>query len=126
MAVVAFWQLPVFREVRLEESYVLGVRESAGEIRFDMDLALGERHASYRAPRGGSGEQGCFRRGRIVFKTVSDVVWQEKRIPTDVDPDAPADLGKIDTFVLDGATYKLRGPWGRLELRAGSLDVDVW
>lgn len=124
MAQVSHWQLPVFRELRLEDSFVLGVRESEAEVRFDMEFVLGERHPGYRAPTSG---QQCFRKGRMTFRDVSDLKWTDKR--TDVAPpedDASSDLGKIDAFVLDAGAYKLRGKWGKLELRAASVDVDVW
>jgi len=124
MAVVSHWQLPVFRELRLEDSFVLGVRESENEVRFDMEFSLGERHPGYRKPAGG--ERDCFRKGRLIFREVSEVAWRDRRTEVEGTDDAPADLGKIDTFVLDGGAYKLRGQWGKLDLRAGSVHVDVW
>lgn len=127
MPAVAHWQLPPFRLLKLEESFVLAVREVENEIRFDMELVLGERHPSYRPPR--PGQEHCYRKGRMIFRGVTNVRWTNKRIERADDADDAGDagdLGKIDSFVLDAGTYKLRGPWGRLELEASSVDVDLW
>lgn len=123
MAAVAHWQLPPFRLLKLEDSFVLAVREQGSELRFDMEFVLNERHPAYRAPRDGS--EHCYRKGRMVFRNVSNVTWANKRIDRAPD-DETGDLGTIDSFVLDAGTYKLRGPWGRVELQASSVDVDVW
>lgn len=119
MPAVSHWQLPVFKELRVEDSFVMAIRESPSEIHFDMEFVLSERHPSYRASEG----QPCYRRGRFVFRNVSDVEWSAAR---KLVPDPDADLGKIDSFIVDGGCYSLRGEWGALTLRAANLDVDVW
>jgi len=124
MAAVAHWQLPPFRELRLEDSCVLGIREAPGELRFDMEFVLGERHPSYRRPA--EGQDQCYRRGRLVFRNVTSASWSNRAELPSGGEDEGADLGTIDTFVLDGGAYKLRGRFGALEVRAGSVDVDVW
>lgn len=124
MPAVAHWQLPPFRLLKLEESFVLAVREVESEMRFDMEFVLGERHPSYRPPR--PGQEHCYRKGRMIFRGVSNVQWTNKRTEPSSDAEGGGDLGKIDSFVLDAGTYKLRGPWGRLELQASSVDVDLW
>ena len=129
MAAVAHWQLPPFRELRLEDSFVLGIREAPGELRFDMEFVLGERHPSYRRPA--PGQDQCYRRGRLVFRNVQSAEWSRRPdAPLSAadadDAEATSDLGTIDTFVLDGGAYKLRGRWGAVEVRASTVDVDVW
>jgi hypothetical protein len=124
MSAVSHWQLPVFRELRLEESSIFGVREGPTELMFEMEFVLGERHPRYRPPA--AGQERCYRKGRLTFHGVSDVNWSNKRIELPPGASADADLGTIDSFLLEAGAYKLRGAWGRLELRATSVDVDVW
>lgn len=129
MAALSHWQLPAFRLLHLEESFVLAVHESPTEIRFDMELVVNERHPRYRAPRpspDGCDATHCYRKGRITFRNPSHVVWAQKKTELTVGGDSQGDLGKVDSLLLDGDVYKLRGPWGRLELTASSVDVDVW
>lgn len=127
MAVLSHWQLPAFRGLHLEDSAVFAIRETPGELCFEMELVIGERHPSYRAPRGD--DPRCYRRGRLVFRGVSQLDWAVKRIDTDkpaASGDPGGDCGTIDSFVLDGSDYKLRGAWGQVSLRATSVDVSVW
>ena len=124
MAAVAHWQLPPFRELRLEESYVLGIRDLPSELRFDMEFVLTERHPAYRAPA--PGQDQCFRRGRLIFRNVASAEWQRRTESSAPEGEEPPDLGTIETLVLEGGVYKLRGRFGEVEVRAGSVDVDVW
>ncbi|MBK6694034.1 MAG: hypothetical protein IPG50_17785 [Myxococcales bacterium] len=119
MAVVSCWQLPVFRELRVEDSTVLAIRESPTELRFDMEFVLGMRHPMYRAP---ADDGNCYRKGRMIFRGVHELRWLKPLSPNAAD----GELGSIERFVLDGTAYKLAGPWGTLELCASTVDVDVF
>lgn len=124
MAALSHWQLPAFRDLHLEESSVFSIRESDSEIGFEMEFVLNERHARFSAPL--PNQQHCYRRGRMTFHDVTEVKWTNKRTELSAEPGEQGDLGKVDSFLLDTGTYKLKGPWGRLELRAASVNVDVW
>lgn len=62
MAALSHWQLPIFRDLHLEESSVFGIRESNGELCFEMELVLDDvtnhrqlRRGSVPRWKGGSG-----------------------------------------------------------------------
>ena len=124
MAALSHWQLPAFRDLHLEESSVFAIRESSSEVCFEMEFVVGERHVRYTKPI--DGQPHCYRKGRMTFREVSDVKWTNKRAELPHDADENADLGKVDSCLLDAGVYKLRGPWGRLELRAGTVDIEIW
>lgn len=124
MAALSHWQLPAFRDLRLEESSVFAIRESNAELCFEMELVLNERHARFSAPL--PNQQHCYRRGRMTFRGITEVKWTNKVAELSAEAGEQGDLGKVDSFLLDGGVYQLKGPWGRLELRAGSVNVDIW
>lgn len=63
---------PRLAGIYLEDSYVLGVAESPGQVIFHLDAVLTPRHARYHAPH--PGDQYCYAHGDLVFRDVTEVV----------------------------------------------------
>lgn len=114
-------EISQLREVLLEESYVLDIAATPGAVRFELDLVLTPDHAEYRPPA--PGEQYCFRRGSLVFKGVTRLLWSNSGNPPAVDSSGEEDYGQIDSFEWDDSGALLEGGWGRMEIVSSIIEV---
>jgi hypothetical protein len=64
---VNYSELPGLDGVYLEDSFVLGIGETSNQLVFDLDAVLTPSHPSYAPPH--PGEQYCYRRGELLFRT---------------------------------------------------------
>ncbi|HLW95859.1 MAG TPA: hypothetical protein VKS25_10805, partial [Solirubrobacteraceae bacterium] len=71
-----FETIPALRDIYLEDSYVLAIHESEGELRIDLDAVLTENHPQWTPPK--PGEPYCFRRIRLIFERPRRVEWIRK------------------------------------------------
>lgn len=106
--------LPGFRYVLLEESYVLGMRESPDTLEFTLDLVLLRGHPLYCPPA--AGEQYCTRRAVLVFPAARRVEWQERRFVPSIDANGEVDFGTVDALCRSGDRYDMSGEWGAVRL----------
>jgi hypothetical protein len=118
-----YTDLDGFEAVVLEESYVFGIKAIPGAVTFKVEFALTPEHPAYAPPR--SGETECFRTGRVRFINVERLVWEDQGAPPATDASGEIDYGHIDSFTWDGMTFKLEGDWGRMELTAAGVEVEV-
>lgn len=117
----AYWELPGFADVYLEDSWVTGIQATPGRFVLELDLVLRETHPSYSAPA--PGEQHCYRRGSIRFESVSTLHWLDQGQPPAVDSTGERDFGGIDALNYSDDVYSIVGDFGRIELRAELLPV---
>ncbi|KJY74129.1 hypothetical protein TW78_08835 [Vibrio coralliilyticus] len=108
-----------FADIYLEDSFVLRICESYNEISFIVEAVLTENHPLYRSPE--SGEQYCYKKGKIVFQGLKCVKWISKNETPFKDVSGEEDYGNIDTFQLLNDQYRLSGDWGELEVRSSSV-----
>lgn len=110
-------------ELLLEESYVLRITATPGEVRFELDLVLTPGHPDFTPPK--PAEQYCFRRGFLVFKGVTRLLWSHPGNAPAVDATDEVDYGQIDSFEWDDAGALLEGSWGRMEIVSSRVEVDL-
>jgi hypothetical protein len=99
-------------DVRLEDSWVLGVYESDASLSFDLETVLTERHPEWEPPK--PGEMYCYRRTALIFPNVRGVEWVERGTRPATDATGEEDWGHIDTFTAEDGRYELTGDWGRV------------
>ncbi len=114
-------EISQLRDFLLEESYVLGITAIPGAVTFELDLVLTPDHAEYRPPA--LNEQYCVRRGSMVFKGVTRLLWSNSGNPPAVDWSGEEDYGQIDSFEWDEAGALLEGSWGRMEIVSSIIEV---
>lgn len=105
-----------FKDLYLEDSFVLGIDEKEGEIKFKMEFVLREKHPLYNQPK--QGEEYCYKKGSIIFEGVRSIEWLERNDTYFIDASGEEDYGNIDIFELKGSAYFLSGDWGRLKLES--------
>jgi hypothetical protein len=118
-----YTDLPGFEALVLEESYVLAIGATPGTVTFDVELALTAEHPDYASPP--ADETECFRVGRVFFTDVRRLVWERQGAPAATDASGEIDFGHIDSFVWDENTFTLEGDWGRMEVSASRVDVEI-
>jgi hypothetical protein len=118
-----YTDLPGFEALVLEESYVLDIRATPGEVAFDVELVLTAEHPAYTPPP--ANETDCFRVGRVRFVEVRELVWREQGAVPATDASGERDYGHIDSLEWDSGTFRLEGDWGRMEVTATSVQVEI-
>jgi hypothetical protein len=117
-----YTELLGFENLYLEDSYVIAILQEATELRFLLDVVLLEGHPLYQQPR--PEEQYCYRRARLVFPNVRDVIWHRQELRGYTDATGTVDYGNIDSFRWWGGEYHLEGDWGSLTVRSDPPYVD--
>ena len=105
-----YYEWDKFKNIYLEDSFVLRIEESEKEISFTVEAVLTEEHPRYSPPR--EAEQYCYKRARIVFKGLKNIKWLERNSKPFTDADGNEDYGNIDSFELSSEGYHLLGDWG--------------
>ncbi|WP_284987664.1 hypothetical protein [Arthrobacter sp. fls2-241-R2A-172] len=102
-----YFEHDVLRGFYLEDSWVLDINASRGQLVITAEFVLTEEHPSYASAR--PGEQYCYRKGVLVFDGVTDLTWtgQLSSRPSR-DPDGSVDYGNIDSLIIEGTTTPLK------------------
>lgn len=112
-----------FKNIYLEDSFVLGIDESEEQVSFTVEMVLTEDHPMYSPPR--KDEQYCYKKGKIVFQDLQSVRWLHRNMQPFIDADENKDYGNIDCFELSSAGYHLLGDWGEVIIKSSEPKV-VW
>ncbi|MDR6435180.1 hypothetical protein J2790_000301 [Paenarthrobacter nicotinovorans] len=117
-----YFEHEVFWGFYLEDSWVLDIYASRGQLVITAEFVLTEEHPSYAPAR--FGEQYCYRKGVLVFEGVKDLTWtgQLSSRPSR-DPDGSVDYGNIDSLIIEGDHYTVEGGLGTIGLHAASIRV---
>lgn len=105
----------------LEDSYLLGIAVSGGELRLSVLFALAGDHPAYVSPK--PDEQHCYREGEIRWDQVR--VVHSRSLPSvfaTADPDGTLDLGSIWYTESEGV-HHVEADWFDLRFTAGSMKV---
>jgi hypothetical protein len=116
--------------VRLEDSFVLDVREEPSRerptrISFVLQLALLPRHPLYREPK--QRERHCYKYGFLEFHDVRAVKWHARVFRKFTDKEGRVDYGNIDelAFQPKARRFLLEGDWGKVEIDSASPVLQI-
>jgi len=118
-----YYEWENFKDIYLEDSFVLGIDESEKQISFTVEMVLTEKHPLYKPPC--EGEQYCYEKGKIVFQDLKSVEWLNRNMQPFTDADNSEDFGNIDFFASSSAGYHLSGDWGEVMINSAHPKV-VW
>ena len=107
----------------LEESWVLGITATPGQLVFKVEFVLTAEHPLYQPPPPGTAE--CTRRGELCFQKVTSLQWTEQGAPPSQDPDGEIDYSNIDAFEWSSGFYRLEGHWGFMAVNSGDVQVTI-
>jgi hypothetical protein len=119
-----YTEIPGFGEIVLEESYVLGICATPASLRIEGEFVLTPSHPGYSPPPADENE--CYVRGQIVFAGVRRLVWEEQGAAPATDASGEADYGHIDDLRWDGQLFELAGDWGRIDVTAAGVRLDLF
>jgi hypothetical protein len=114
---------PVFANLVLEESFVLGIIATPTRVTMDVEFALTPDHPASGPPPPDENE--AYRRGQIRFVGVRRLVWVDQCARPATDSTGEVDYGHIDDLRWDGESFELEGDWGRMTLEARGVEVDM-
>jgi hypothetical protein len=118
-----YTEIDGLEDIVLEESYVLGITATPGQLVFKVDFVLTTDHPLYQPPPAGTIE--CFRRGGFRFQTVKSLQWSDQGAPPTRDPNGEIDYGHIEWFEWKPGCYRLEGGWGFIEVAGGDVQVTI-
>ena len=105
---IDYKSFPGLTGVFLEDSYVLGISESSGQVVvFRLDAVLTPQHSAYHSPR--PFEQYCYAKGSLIFPDVTRVQWLRRDSSHYTHASGEEDLGNIDIFTVDGDGFVAEG-----------------
>jgi hypothetical protein len=114
---IGYEHLPGFEHLYLEDSWVLGIRESADELRFEVEAALTQDHPEWHPPEADAVH--TYKRLVVVFRKPRQVTWVQRMAgPPAVDASGEIDYGHIDVFTWDESLFDLAGDWGHVRVVA--------
>lgn len=116
-----YFEIDDLRYVYLEDSFVLNITESDNEIEYEIEFVLTENHPLYSAPL--NTEVYCYKKGVLLFRGVSSVIWESRSENQFVDKNDEIDYGNIDCFTFSGQNFNLSGDWGVISFKANSVDI---
>jgi hypothetical protein len=123
MSIEHYGKWPELAQVYLEDSFVLEIKETADTLTFDAELVLREGHPAYRVPT--KDKQYCYKRGRLIFSGARDVTWHQRKDVKSWDATGEHDMGNIDLLYRDNGWYNLQGDWGKVQLHAERVYVEL-
>ncbi|TVQ84672.1 MAG: hypothetical protein EA357_02440 [Micavibrio sp.] len=112
-----------FKNIYLEDSFVLDIEESEDQLSFVLEIVLTEGHPLH-SPKN-ENEQHCYKEGKIVFRKLKEIRWIRRNIRPYIDADGSKDYGNIDVFKLSAEGYHLEGDWGEVIINSSEPEV-VW
>ncbi len=100
--------------VYLEDSFVLGIDETADSVSFKLDLVLTRSHPRYHEPR--PDEQHCYADAVLTIPAATKIEWITRSSQTYRDATGEEDLGNIDSLHYSGGYYEIVGDWGHVRV----------
>lgn len=105
-----------FKNIYLEDSFLLDVKEDSNSISFFVEAALLNGHELYHNPL--KGEAHCYKKCEIKFPEVKMVNWVKKFFEPVQGCDEEIDYGNIDNFTFSEAGYHISGEWGDVLIKS--------
>lgn len=112
-----------FKDVYLEDSFVLDIDEIGNKICFTVDIVLSENHPLYLPPK--KNEEYCYKKGKIIFQNVISSTWLKRNKHAITDANNEIDYGNIDIFERIEEGYYLTGDWGQVIIDSWAPEI-VW
>jgi hypothetical protein len=119
-----YTDLKGLQDIVLEESYILAITATPGQVVFKVDFVLTPDHPHYQ-PYNPVEAFACFRRGELRFQDIKILYWTGQSAPPSVDATGELDYGHIETFEWEPACYQLLGDWGYMEVTGGDVQVTI-
>ncbi len=109
------------RDVYLEDSWVLALRQNDGQLTFDLDAVLTQSHPEYEGPK--PGQQYDYRRAELVV-IGDDLLLELSGAALATDATGQTDMGNIDSWQTDAEGWSLLvGEWGSARVRSARVQL---
>lgn len=111
---IDYTRFPSLAGVYLEDSYVLAISETGGQLTFDLDAVLTPESQAYHPPL--PGEHYCYANGRLIFPNVTSIEWVKRYDTHNTDASGQEDLGNVDILTVEEEAFVAEGDWGRVRI----------
>ena len=118
-----YYTFPQFKNLYLEDSFVLNIKAEANYVEFLLEVVLTENHPLYVPPS--SQEQYCYKKAKLRFYNAKQIKWIEKTNVFFTDANNEIDYGNIDEFFKEENYFYLSGDWGELAIVEPSISFEI-
>lgn len=119
-----YWKLNQLQDVYLEDSWVLSINATPARLELVLDFVIRESHPDYSNPQ--PGEQYCYKRGSLVFSSVSELHWTAQRtVRPSTDASGETDYGSLDVLEFDDNAWSMDGDFGQIRLTSEPPQI-IW
>ncbi|MGF1630271.1 MAG: hypothetical protein ACFCUT_12435 [Kiloniellaceae bacterium] len=118
--------MPAFRHVDLNDSFVLSWKEDGGTLVFEIEASLWPGHPRYTTPP--KTDWTCYRKAALIFPRARRVEGMPPMAtaPSTTDPDGTIDYGTIDTLQRhEDGSYLLIGDFGEVTIHSEALTFEI-
>lgn len=110
-----------FRGLRLEDSFLLGLRHFGVSLELEVEFQLTPDHPEWQSPL--DGERACYRRGILRLADADRIVLKPSNLRPARDANGEWDFGNIDAMKCDGDRWSIDAEWGMMEITGGTLNI---
>jgi hypothetical protein len=118
-------QLEEFKGIDLNDSFVLGWKQSLNELSFELKASIWPESIFYEAPK--ANEYTCYRKATLSFSEIKSVVGltsiESARYSTD--PDGSIDYGNIDSLDITENGFNVVGDFGEVIITGGVFSFEI-
>jgi hypothetical protein len=111
-------------ELYLEDSWVLSITAAQGTLEIVADFVLREGHPDYSRPL--PGKRYCFKKGKLVFTSLTELHWIEQGDEPAVDASGEVDYGSLDVVEFDDKAWVIMGDFGKISLLSSTSPYVQW
>ena len=123
MKKIFYYDLPKLKNLYLEDSYIIDIKQGDKYIEFLIEAVLTEEHPLYHPPL--PDEQYCYQNVKLRFLNFDKAIWIEKKDIYNIDVNKEIDQGNIDYFYKFDNYFYLEGEWGKLKILGTLTSIDV-
>lgn len=119
-------EIEIFKNVDLQDSFVIGWKCSNETFFVDMEASLWPGHPDYEAPN--KDEHTCYKKARLVFRNpfnIEGLLPAEQVDPNKVVEGEIPDYDTIESFEINGGQFCIVGAFGEVTLSAEGWDFKV-
>ena len=118
--------LEAFENIDLQDSFVIGWKNSDETFFIDMEVSIWPGHKDYEKPK--KDEYTCYKKGRLIFRSpqnVKGLLNINDVTPNKVLPEEIPDYDTVDDLEIGDTEFHLVGAFGDVTLSAKSWDFKI-
>ena len=116
-----YYEKPEFKDIYLEDSYLIWLKLKQNELILGMDFVLCESHELYSKPK--PDHQYCFMKGQLILRDFSALSFEGGEFRPSKDAENEIDYGSIHFLSIEHDEVVIGGEWGEIKVKNGTISI---